>query len=73
MTKQKLKTKKTLTKRIRVTKGGKIVKKQSNTGHLKRKWSASRKSRKSGKLVQENKGHIKVIKKLLGKLGRNIK
>jgi len=70
--KQKLKTNKTLIKRIKITKGGKIVKKQSNTGHLKRKWSASRKSRKGANLVQENKGHISVMKKLLGKLGKGI-
>lgn len=69
----KLKTKKTLIKRIKVTKNGKIVKKQSNTGHLKRKWSASRKSRKGANLIQENKGHIKVIKQLLGKLGKGVK
>lgn len=71
--KAKIKTKKTLIKRIRVSKGGKILKKQSNTGHLKRKWSASRKSRKRSSLVQHNAGHIKVMKKLLGKLGKGIK
>jgi ribosomal protein L35 len=69
----KLKTKKTLVKRIKITKNGKIMKKQSNTGHLKRKWTASRKSRKGATLSQDNKGHIKVIKTLLGKLGRGIK
>ena len=70
--KQKLKTKKTLLKRVKITKNGKILKKQSNTGHLKRKWSASRKSRKGSKLVQENKGHISKLKTLLGKLGKGI-
>ena len=69
----KLKTKKTLIKRVKISKGGKILKKQSNTGHLKRKWSASRKSRKGSVLVQENKGHIKVMKTLLAKLGKGIK
>jgi len=71
--KQKIKTKKTLLKRVKITKNGKILKKQSNTGHLKRKWSASRKSRKGSRLIQENKGHISKLKTLLGKFGRNIK
>lgn len=71
--KAKIKTKKTLTKRIKITKGGKIMKKQSNIGHLKRKWSASRKSRKGSVLMQHNEGHVKVMKKLLGKLGKGIK
>ena len=66
--KQKLKTKKTLAKRVKITKTGKVLKNQSNTGHLKRRGTASRKSRKSSKLVQENKGHIKIIKTLLSKV-----
>jgi hypothetical protein len=48
------------------------MKKQSSTGHLKSKWSASKKSRKNATLAQENKGHISVFKKLLGKLGKGI-
>jgi ribosomal protein L35 len=69
----KVKTKKTLTKRIKITKGGKILKKQSRTGHLKSKWSSSKKSRKTKRLTQHNKGHKDVIKKLLGKYGKTIK
>lgn len=69
----KLKTKKTLKKRIKVTKGGKILKKKTYVGHLKRKWSASQKSRKKRRVTQHNKGHIKKFKKLLAKAGRNIK
>ncbi len=69
----KLKTKKTLTKRVKITKGGKIIKKQSRTGHLKSKWSSSKNSRKSRSSVQENRGHILIIKRMLGKLGKNIK
>jgi len=69
----KLKTKKTLSKRIRITKGGKIVKKQSNIGHLKVKWDSARRGRKANRLSQKNKGHIKMIKRLMGKAGRNIK
>jgi ribosomal protein L35 len=69
----KLKTKKTLAKRIKITSKGKILKKQTRTGHLKSKWDASKKGRKSKRLVQHNKGHIKVIKKLMAKAGRKIK
>lgn len=69
----KLKTKKTLIKRIKISKTGKIVKKQSSIGHLKAKRDSSRKSRKKNLLTQTNRGHIKIFKKLLGKQGRNIK
>lgn len=69
----KLKTKKTLAKRIKITKGGKIVKKQSRTGHLKERWTASKRGRKGQELVQRNKGHIKMFKRLMGKLGKDIK
>lgn len=63
----KLKTKKTLLKRIRVTRKGKLVKKQVGTGHLKAKWHARKKFRKAQKKVQQNSGHIKKLKKMLGK------
>jgi ribosomal protein L35 len=59
------KTLKTLQKRIKITKNGKIMKKGVNTGHLKVKWSANKKFRKKGYSVQLNKGHIKVFKRLL--------
>jgi len=69
----KFKTKKTLAKRIRVTKTGKLVKKQTSLGHLKVKRDSSRKSRKKGMTSQTNRGHIKLFKKLLGKQGKNVK
>ncbi|MDC0449112.1 50S ribosomal protein L35 [bacterium] len=69
----KLKTRKTLKKRVKITKSGKILKKQSRTGHLKVKWSADKKHRKGKRLVQHNKGHVRVIKRLLGKAGKGIK
>jgi ribosomal protein L35 len=62
----KLKTRKTLLKRIKVSKNGKLMKKQSRTGHLKVKWSTSRKFRKRLRLAQKNTGHIKTLKRLLG-------
>jgi len=69
----KIKTKKTLMKRIKVTKKGKILKGQTRTGHLKVKWSANRKYRKKQLETQDNAGHIKVLKKLLGKHSKGVK
>lgn len=62
----KLKTKRTLLKRIRVTRTGKLIRKQISTGHLKVKWNSTKKFRKAKKQVQSNKGHIKKLKRLLG-------
>jgi large subunit ribosomal protein L35 len=69
----KLKTKKTLMKRIKITKTGKIMKKSTAIGHLKRKWDASKHSRKTNTSIQLNRGHQIKFKKLLGKAGKNIK
>lgn len=69
----KLKTKKTLMKRIRITRQGKIVKKKTQTGHLKVKWDASRHSRNGKRSLQMNHGHRRMFKKLLVKAGRKIK
>jgi ribosomal protein L35 len=63
----KIKTKKTLLKRIKQSKTGKLMHEQVNTGHLKEKWSANKKYRKAKRQEQENKGHIKKFKKMLGK------
>ena len=68
----KIKPKKTLLKRIKVTKKGKLIKKQSRIGHLKRKWSTNKKFRKKRRESQDNIGHKKVIKKLLGKHSKGI-
>lgn len=70
--KNKIKTKKTLLKRIKITKTGKILKKQICTGHLKRKWSVNKKHRKNRTKEQTNSGHIKVFKALLGKASKGI-
>ncbi|MBN1162649.1 50S ribosomal protein L35 [Patescibacteria group bacterium] len=69
----KLKTKKTLKKRVKITKTGKLVTKQIRTGHLKRKWSASKKSRKLKPQTIDNSGHKKIIKNLLAKEGKGVK
>jgi ribosomal protein L35 len=68
-----MKTKKTLMKRIRITKTGKIMKKQNSNGHLKRKMDSSRRGRKNQTLEQSDAGHIKRFKIMLGRAGRNIK
>jgi len=68
--KNKIKTRKTLTKRIKVTSTGKLVKKQSSQGHLKQKRDTSRKLRKKRSLVQSNKGHVKVLRRLLAKAAK---
>lgn len=68
----KIKTKKTLVKRVKVTKTGKIIKKQNGNGHLAIKKSAKRKHRKDRRVSQLNTGHKKLIKALLGTQGRGI-
>jgi ribosomal protein L35 len=70
---QKLKTRKTLMKRIRITKNGKLVRRKTQIGHLKVKWDSSRTSRKNRTSVQEDRGHKRVFKKLLAGAGRRIK
>lgn len=56
---------KTLQKRIKITKNGKIMTKAIRTGHLKSKWSANKKFRKQGLSEFTTKGYKKVFKKLL--------
>ena len=58
---------------MKITKSGKLLKKQSGTGHLKAKWSSSKKHRKNRTQIQPNKGHVKVLKTLLAKLGKGIR
>ena len=62
----KLKTKKTLSKRIKVSKTGKLIRKQINTGHLKAKWGSKKKFRKAKRQEQSNKGHVVKFKRMLG-------
>jgi len=65
--KNKQKTKKTLTKRVKITKSGKILKKKLRTSHLKAKWTANRKHRKAGLNQISSK---KIQKKLMAMLAR---
>jgi ribosomal protein L35 len=61
----KLKTKKTLIKRVKISKNGKIVKKATASSHNKRKWSASKRFRKLRESLIDTRGIVKKIKKLL--------
>jgi len=62
-----MKTKKTLLKRIRITKNGKVIGKQMSNAHLKVKRSAARKNRKKADMIVLNKGISKKLKTMLGK------
>lgn len=68
----KIKTKKTLKKRVKITGSGKIMVGHGSDGHLKRKYSANQKNRKKGYKEFEAKGFKSKIKKLLGKKGSDI-
>lgn len=69
---KKLKTRKTLAKRIRVTKNGKVLVGALRNGHLKRKFSANRKNRKKGLRSFESAAFKAKFKNLLGEEGRKI-
>ncbi len=68
----KMKTKKTLVKRIKVTKGGKLLRKRVRTSHLKSKWSTSRRHRKSAGSTVANTGHKRIFQKLLNKRAKGL-
>jgi len=61
----KHKTRKSITRRFRVTKTGKVMRGQGFSGHLKVKKS-SKKKRSLRKQVQADKVHSKKIRKYLG-------
>jgi ribosomal protein L35 len=62
---KKGKTLKTLVKRIKISKKGKVITKNVRTGHLKAKWSTKRKFRKRGYTEQETPGYKKQFKMLI--------
>ncbi len=68
----KIKTKKTLKKRVKITGGGKVMVNHGSDGHLKRKYSADQKNRKKGYRKFKSNAFKKKFKKLLGKKGSNI-
>jgi len=61
----KLKTRKLITKRFRVTKNGKVLRGQGFRRHLNAKKTSSRKRRLS-KVISTKKVYAKKIKKALG-------
>lgn len=63
----KLKTRKTLLKRLKVTKKGKLMRKVIGMAHLKAKVSADRKGVKKNLKEIVNEGHIRMFRKLLAK------
>ena len=69
----KLKTKKTLKKRVKISGRGKVIVGHGNNGHLKRKYSANKKNRKKGYKEIENTATKTRLRKLLGKGGKNIR
>jgi ribosomal protein L35 len=68
----KLKTRKTLLKRIKLTKSGKMMKKLVGMGHLKVKTTVDRKATKKNLREQVDSGHKKMFRKLLAKHSRRI-
>ncbi|QQS39559.1 50S ribosomal protein L35 [Candidatus Woesebacteria bacterium] len=62
----KQKTRKSLTKRFKVTKNGKVLRRQGFSGHLNVKKSKSKK-RRLKRIIHTNKFHSRKIRKALGK------
>lgn len=62
----KQKTKKILTKRLKITKNGKVLRRQGFKRHLNAKKSAKKK-RALGRVVPMNETYAKKVKKVLGK------
>ncbi len=61
----KLKTRKSLTKRFKITKTGKILRRPVGQNHYRAKKSGEAK-RKGRKLIKVSKNEVKKIKKTLG-------
>ena len=61
----KLKIRKSITKRFKVTKKGKVFRRPSGLDHLRSKKSGETK-RKGRKMVEVSKNEVKKIKKILG-------
>lgn len=61
----KQKTRKSITKRFRITKKGKVLRRQGFKRHLNAKKS-SRKKRRLGRVIETKKTYAKKIKEALG-------
>lgn len=62
----KQKAKKIITKRFRITKNGKVLRRQSFRRHLNAKKSSARK-RRLGRIVPTKKAFAKKIRRVMGK------
>ncbi|MDP1538741.1 MAG: 50S ribosomal protein L35 [bacterium] len=60
-----MKTRKSITKRFKITKTGKILRRPTGLDHYRAK-KPGKKIRQSRKWVEVSKGEVKKIKKLLG-------
>ena len=65
MKKNKMKTRKSVTKRFKITKKGKVLRRQAFKGHLNAKKSSKRK-RRLRRVVKTNDSYAKRIKKRMG-------
>ena len=70
MKNKKIKTRKTLLRRVKITKTGKIMKGIIGMGHLKEKKSSANKTKNTIMAEQTNAGHKKMFKKMLNKHGK---
>jgi len=61
----KMKTKKIVKKRFKITKGGKVMHRVQGARHLRRKKSASRKRRQDRPAIITNKKFIQTVKRFL--------
>lgn len=68
--KVKVKTRKSVTRRFRITKTGKVMRRRGNTGHLKANKS-KRRIRRLRKDVQTHDTFAKRVKKAVGAKNRN--
>ncbi|MCA9308541.1 MAG: 50S ribosomal protein L35 [Patescibacteria group bacterium] len=65
----KIKTRKSLLKRLKITKTGKVLKKNVRLGHLNSKLSDAARRRKNTFRQQTNSGHLKLFKQLIPNSG----
>jgi len=69
---QKLKTKKTLLRRIKISKNGKLIRRKIGLKHLKVNLSGNHKRRSSAMSTFENRKIRGRFKKMLGSFGKNL-
>jgi ribosomal protein L35 len=68
----KLKTRKTLMKRIKITKSHKVLQKRVGNGHLKVKKDSSNKHKLNKTITQTTKGYLKGMTRLLARESKGL-